>query len=236
MREYRGRDGKEQFWIDVQDVERTMESELQRARLMPTENAPVVDIERFVERHLKAELDLTADLDDGVLGETAFFADRSPKVQINRSLTEQVIDDDDCAPGIRGRWRATIAHEASHVLLHRHLVEFGSRTLNLFEEKLQARAPAHHRCNDRQVTYQRVVDPREYQANLGMAALLMPRKLFVTLARQEMKALGYGDQAPAQIVERIVPQLAATLHVSKQAARIRFDTLQLVSVEGQETL
>src|SRR5206468_8328656 len=36
-------------------------------------------------------------------------------------LLTNAVDDDNTPPGIHGRWRATIAHEASHVVMHRVL-------------------------------------------------------------------------------------------------------------------
>jgi Zn-dependent peptidase ImmA (M78 family) len=72
---------------------------------------------------------------------------------------------------------------------------------------------------------------REVQANRGMAALLMPRRLFRRLALREMRQLGVGTLAIAEApeVETLVSALADALRVSKQAARIRLNTEGLVS-------
>ena len=103
------------------EIEQMMESELRKARLFPTLEEPVVKLEPFVERHLKASLDQYADLDSSVLGVTEFFEGKPPRISLNRQLTGSALDEDETPPGVLGRWRATLAHEAGHVLLHRSL-------------------------------------------------------------------------------------------------------------------
>ncbi len=122
---YRGPSGDDRLWLDRADNELMMEDELRKAGLLPSTSTPTVDLEALVERHLRVTLDQHAELPSDVLGLTEFNLGKSPHVAINRDLTGSAIDDDGAAPGLVGRWRATLAHEATHVLIHRALFELG---------------------------------------------------------------------------------------------------------------
>jgi hypothetical protein len=115
-------------------MEALLEDELRRAGLFPTAGDSVVDVERFVEVHLGADLDQYAPLEREVLGCTEFRPGAPPKVQLDRDLTGSAMDADSSAPGLQGRWRATIAHEAIHVVLHRDLFEPSVDQTALFDE------------------------------------------------------------------------------------------------------
>src|SRR4051812_22797481 len=130
-----------------------MEDELRKANLLPSPEAPSVDIEGFLERHLKVSLDQHADLPADVLGLTEFFPGKTPHVAINRDLTGSAIDEDGSPLGIRGRWRATLAHEASHVVVHRPLFEVPAEQGSLFAGHLEpAQEPQRlMRCEKRSV-------------------------------------------------------------------------------------
>src|SRR5262245_60818071 len=123
MRWYPGPEGDQRVWYDDEEIERIVSDELDRAGLTPRPDAPIVDLERFVESHLRADLDQFADLPPDVLGLTRFTAGRPPAVEINTDLTGLVDDETTSTQGVRGRWRATIAHEAGHILLHRYLFD-----------------------------------------------------------------------------------------------------------------
>jgi len=112
MKWYRGSDGGQRLWFEPAEIENMMEDELRKAGLfLPNEDA-AVNLEALVERHLRAELDQYAILDRGVLGVTEFRPPAAPKVSINSDLTGAALDEDETPPGILGRWRATLAHEA----------------------------------------------------------------------------------------------------------------------------
>ncbi len=57
MKQYRGNDGKERIWFEPSEIEQIAASELTKSGLAPTDASPVVDLEAFIERHLKATLD-----------------------------------------------------------------------------------------------------------------------------------------------------------------------------------
>jgi hypothetical protein len=119
---YSGPEGDQRIWYEPEDIEQIATEQLRRADLMPTLDDPVTDVERLIEGHLRAELDPYADLPDGVLGLTQFPARGAPKVLIASALTE-ARDVEHAPTGVVGRWRATLAHEASHIFLHRYLFD-----------------------------------------------------------------------------------------------------------------
>jgi IrrE N-terminal-like domain len=238
MKQYRGNDGKERIWFKPSEIEQIAAAELAKSGLGPTDASPVVDLEAFVERHLKATLDQYADLGPTVLGLTEFFNGKPPRISINKDLTGTALDEDESAPGQLGRWRATLAHEAGHVLLHRSLFEFAVGNLDLFEPAQQDDGSGRlQRCLKRDATYAAGGDWREVQANQAMAALLMPKNFFTRIARAELKTLFPDrDQVPSGAEGRVAAALATRFHVSRQAARIRLSTVGLLEILGQSNL
>lgn len=232
---YRRRDGEERLWFSPQDVEDMMERELQRAALYPTLEKPVVDLERFVARHLRVEMDQHAELHPTLLGLTEFFAGAPPKISINRDLTN-AIDDDDTPPGLLGRWRATVAHEASHVVMHRILFDVASGQERLFRVEGTTGAQL-MRCLKANVLFRGGgSDWREVQANMGMASLLMPQRFFTTFVAEVVREQGLDSSklvAGSAGAATLVAEVASRCAVSRQAAQIRLEALHAISPRGQ---
>ena len=230
------KNGEERIWIDPDEIEEIVSVELQKAKLMPGLDDPVVDLEKFVEGHLKAHFDPYAELDFSVLGETEFRIGAPPEVSINKNLTGAALDDDFSDLGLLGRWRATVAHEATHVLVHRCLFNLNDDQPSLFDDPEPAEPVVKHlqRCLKRDVLFRGGGEWKEVQANMGMAALLMPKALFVAAFRQEKERAGLDrvDRC-SDIATILVEKFATRFKVSKQATRIRFETLQLLSTPGQ---
>ena len=236
---YRSRDGEQRLWLSPADIESMMVDALRKSDLFPTDEQPAVDIERFIQR-LDVRMDQYADLDPTVLGLTEFYTNEPPKIFINRDLTG-AIDDDHTPPGIRGRWRATIAHEGSHVVMHRVLFAINQDQESLFHTRNQPEPQRLMRCLKKNVLFRGggTNDWREVQANMGMAALLMPQSLFRQLAAkvaeqhsQATESLIIGS-GPAAV---LTAEMAALFDVSRQAARIRLETLGILSAAGQPSL
>ncbi|GAB4960691.1 hypothetical protein MAHJHV55_12830 [Mycobacterium avium subsp. hominissuis] len=237
MQWYSGPEGDQRIWYEPEDIEQIATEQLRRAGLMPTLDDPVTDVERLIEVHLHAELDLYADLPDGVLGLTQFPARGAPKVLIDRALTE-ARDAEGVTAGVVGRWRATLAHEASHIFLHRYLFDPEMAQLAGRGGVSVPSEGGLMRCLHRDISaaqadwssVRRRSDWREVQANRAMAALLMPRRLFRRLALREIRQLGLGTPpVTAPNVEDLTTALAELLEVSKQAARIRLDSEALAA-------
>ena len=240
MKRYRGSDGLRRLWFELDEIESMMENELQRAELLPTGDNPVVNVEAFIERHLCAHLDHYAELEAAVLALTEFRSGMSPKVLVNRDLTGAAIDEGESAPGILGRWRATLAHEASHVLMHQILFEGDENQGHLFEAASNTEVPRLMRCLKKNVLYRDGgSDWREVQANRGMAALLMPQSVFVAVARDRMQSQRRGLERIDQDSDEaraLTTTMASAFAVSRQAASIRLRTLGVVSRAGQRSL
>jgi hypothetical protein len=225
MRWYRANDGTQQLFIKDATLEEIAESELVRARLMPTADRPVVDIEAFIERHLGADLDAGAVLESTILGLTELRAGANPRVLVNRDLTDAALEID-AYSGKLGRWRATLAHEAAHVLLHGFVFELNADQTTLFSSDGGEAEQRLFRCLKREVLFvsRSGRDPREVQANKGMAALLMPRTLFGSMAR---------DGASRMTETELGDSLARAFEVSRQAAHIRLSTLGFLESGGR---
>jgi hypothetical protein len=232
VREYRSADGARCLWYDEDEIEQIMEDELRRAGLLPTPDSSVVDLEAFLEGHLKVTFDQYAALPAEVLGLTEFDPRRAPTVRINRVLTGTAMDSDWCPPGIEGRWRATVAHEAAHVILHRILYDEALNQASLFTaDSTAAPAPKLQRCLKRDLSHRRGnADWREVQANRGMAALLMPKRQFTKAAR----AVGVGSTS--EEIDAACRALASQFGVSRQATTIRLNTLGFIGGDQADSL
>ena len=206
MKEYRSASGEKRLWYEDNEIENIMQDELHRAGMFPDVLNPVVDQEMLLEIHLGVKLDLYGRLEADLLGVSKFASGQQTVVEINRDLTDQA--NGGIPPsGILGRWRATLAHEAAHVILHRCLVEHPINQGVLF------RQPEHEsvetRCLDRGIWFARGPgDWKEVQANRGMASLLMPSRPFADLARY---VVGQGQQAIfSPISLRTIPRRSQT--------------------------
>ena len=236
MREYQGPEGDPRIWYEPEEIEEIFQAELRRSRLAPPVESPTVDVERFIESHLKVSVDQYAELPQEVLGLTRFDQGRPPKISINATLTEAV-EADPSNLGLSGRWRATLAHEAAHVVLHRHL--FDPQMAGLSKPLMPSTASnsALFRCAASDISpvsesdLQRrkgQTDWREVQANRGMAALLMPASLFRRVVLRTQAEVSISGSTTTFDKEALVAQIAAKCGVSRQAASIRIDTLGLV--------
>lgn len=235
---YRRQDGEERLWYQPSDIERMMEDALSGSNSLPSVEKPAVDIERFIQS-LGVRMDQHAELGPDVLGLTEFYKGAPPRIFINRDLTG-AIDDDSTAPGIRGRWRATMAHEASHVVLHRILFELGENQEALFASDPEPQTKQLMRCLKKNVLFRGgVSDWREVQANMGMAALLMPQGLFRRLADKtaaDLRLSAEGLVAGSPAAADLAAEMASLCDVSKQAAGIRLETAGILSPSRQPWL
>lgn len=245
MRWYDGPEGDQRVWYEEQEIEQMMAEQLRAARQRLTLTEPVPDLEAFVEGHLNVELDQFADLPDSVLGLTEFVVGKQPRMFINAALSA-ASDEYPPRPGARGRWRATIAHEAAHVILHRYLFDpamVSIRQGDLRDPDLAAVAANRqdagklHRmeCLHRDVDDARTQldrgarDWREIQANRGMAALLMPESIFARVATIHggMKNNPVDEAGP--VGQNLIGQVAVSFDVSRQAAALRLRRFGMIA-------
>jgi len=153
-----------------------------------------------------------------------------------------------------GRYRFTLAHEAGHWRLHRHLFQKRANQLSLLPEDAQ-RAEYVCRSTDR--------DPVEIQANKFAAALLMPREMVKTVWhkwRGQMEPICLPDleskrrqiltaevlrrgglkqsenAADDMVLEHLARPLAERFQVSAEAMRIRLENMGLLLRKKEPTL
>lgn len=130
------------------------------------------------------------------------------------------------------RRRFTLAHEASHWILHR---SYHSPT----NQKYEFRKPylkTHSKDLERRFTgFKTENDEEEWQANSLAAALLMPKIPFMEYALNEIQRI-YGEETDYLIDDQsedyviAVENIAGMFNVSRQAAEIRLEQLDLLQV------
>ncbi len=243
MRDYRSPDGERRLWFEGNEIEEIMVDELERSGMMPSATAPVVDLEAFLELHLGVKLDLYSELGPSLLGVSGFATGLRPIVKISRALTAQAHER--WAPGgIIGRWRATLAHEAAHVVLHGRLVEVPQAQGLLFPQSGESQTePVITQCLERDIWFARGTgDWKEVQANQGMASLLMPSGPFVAVTREIAGAQATDDllthipPADTRAFSDLTRELSLRCQVSREAARIRLSTLGLARASSEPML
>ena len=243
MKDYRSPNGERRLWFEDNEIEEIMAHELERSGMMPGATAPVIDLEAFLELHLRVKLDLYSELGPNLLGVSGFATGLRPIVKISRTLTSQA-HERFAQGGIFGRWRATLAHEAAHVILHRRLVDVPRAQGLLFPQSGESQAePLVTQCLQRDIWFARGTgDWKEVQANQGMASLLMPSGLFVAVTREVVSAratedlLAHIPAADTRAFSDLVRELSVRCQVSREAARIRLNTLGLARASSEPML
>jgi hypothetical protein len=204
------------LWYDDAEIEQIVEAELAKFRKSDKTD---IDLEGFAEEYLGVFLDQHAALPDHVLGMTEFIPGRRCRIRINSALTAEAEATGATVSKV-GRWRATVAHEIGHVLLHPSLFSLHDGQATLFDDfDLDA---AGMRCFRKEIGIGVGSDWREVQANKAMAALLMPRAQFAAAFEQAVQSLPTGVSPRA-----IVNELAGAFLVSNQATLIRIHELGL---------
>lgn len=224
-------------FIPRERIERTIESQLRAAGLYPNELKPVVDVEAFIERHLQVKLDQHANLDSSILGVTSFYRANRPTIQINADLTHAA--DETETTWVKGRWRATLAHEACHVIFHGPEFENAFQQLAFQLEGGELDLSHAHHCLKRDLHVTKHIDAREIQANIGMAALLMPGDVFMSVAVPVLQAVRRRtgtDIEGSPYYREALAEIGHTFQVSRESVRIRVQTLSLIERANQRKL
>lgn len=202
--------GSIRLWYETSEIEQITAQALRDASLWPDDGGSAIDIEHLLEVHMSVAVDYGAPLDAAVLGYTSF--ETPIRVVINRVLTEAA-QRQGAGQAALGRWRATLAHEAAHILLH----------ARLFDPAVGPHSGLPVACLRTEVATNSARDWREVQANMGMAALLLPRPAVAAALRRTV--LSEGAIPPIQpgvpIAYRLIGELTRRFAVSRQLARIR---------------
>lgn len=164
--------------------------------------APPVPVRKIVEAHLNLHL-LYDEIPQDEGERILAYIDPVDRVICLNTLHLDLFEE------VIGPEAFTLAHEAGHWQLH--IVKGGWRQSGLPLDGMEAGERFLCRANRS--------NPREYQANRFAAALLMPR--YLVLAATQGKQL---DQWP------VLRQLAEAFGVSKEALKIRLESLGLITM------
>lgn len=216
----------QQPYYELSEVESICLDELIRTGLYPDAPQPI-RIDRFIEKRFGFVPEYE-DLPEGVLGFSQFTENGVEKIIVARTL------DEDQSQSTQRRVRTTLAHEAGHVLLHAHLFAFSKQT-PLFGDQSEAGKP--------KVLCREVPDESnkqlpgykgewwEYQANMAMGALLLPRPLVEVTLKPFLAPS--GSLGLSQIDEsrrsEAVASIAEVFDVNPIVARLRLNALYPVN-------
>ena len=226
MRTFRSQTGpfREGIYYESDEIEAIASDELHGVGLFPPVPQPI-RVERFISRRFG----ITPQYDDvpaEVLGFTRFGPKGAEEVVISRALS------DEGSQASERRVSSTLAHEAGHVLLHGHLfamqplmnvqvmfkdeVEFGSQKILCKIDTLGVSAEPGSDSG---------YDGRwwEFQANMMIGALLLPRSLVISALGQLLSSSSRIGIVKLDVEKReeAVQYLAEAFDVNPVVARIR---------------
>lgn len=238
MKTYRTTTGPftERPYYTLQEVEQICADELRKVGLSPQEPEPI-RIDRFIEKRFKL-VPKYEDLPKGLLGCTEFGPKGVQEIIIQRSLAEEN------SKVSERRINTTLAHESGHGLLHAHLFVFEREARSLFGDALDAKKPrilcrkdAIEGMQERKGV-SRPVPWWEYQANLAIGGLLLPRQLVVIALEPFLVAKGrLGVKIlDSDCKENAARKLVEVFDVNPIVARIRIDTIFPRGQENQLSL
>jgi len=185
-----------QEFIPEKRIQRFAVEELTRCSLLPGSPGPV-DIEKFCDRKWGFPEDYQA-LDADVMGRASFTYKGFDRIEINATLVE-----DSTPTGVR-RVRSTLAHEIGHAVLHEGLfVEklLFDRNQGLLFGDLERSDRSAIVCRNSDIYMPAKSKWWEIQANKFMAALLLPRPLFLQVAETKLALLRH-DQRGGRRLQR----------------------------------
>ena len=210
------------FYTD-QEVESMCSDELRSVGLMPDVPSPI-RIDRFIEKRFKI-VPCYEPLPDGILGLTQFSDSGPAKIIVSEELEQNatVVNE--------RRIRSTLAHEAGHCMLHTHLFAFAAIGTPLFGDHTDPKAPK-VLCREPQAYGG---DWWEFQANLAMSMLLLPRHLVQAALVPFLRPAGllcipnlHEEQRP-----EAVKSLADVFDVNPAMVKIRLEKLYPANASGQ---
>jgi hypothetical protein len=194
------------LWYEEAEIESICSAELAQAGTPRLRGGWAVDVDRFVEFQLGVVPEFSW-LPRGVLGATEFTPAGEVRLRISAELSLRAEEERAAARLLR----STLAHEAAHVLLHRIL--FLRESEALFGPGVTERSELCREVSFTRPGYQG--EWWEWQANRGMAALLLPAaELLEFLARWKAE---HPEQRTAGADEAV----AAAFDVGVESVRRR---------------
>ena len=221
MRTFRASAGpfSERPYYKPDEVDRICMEALRLTELFPAEPEPI-RIERFIEKRFKVTPEYR-DLGQGVLGMATFGRNGVQSIAIAQAL------DDEATKTSERRIRTTLAHEGGHGLLHAHLFAFAEDKL-LFGEYTSS-GPA-VLCRDvAGATKSSNYSGQwwEFQANMAMGSLLMPRPLIIKAVDKFLVQCGQlgTKELPGENRSGAVAELSEVFDVNPIVVTIRLKEL-----------
>ncbi len=203
----------EQPFYEPKDIEAICIQELQSVALYPKKPEPI-RIDRFIEKRFNVVPEYE-ELEDGVLGLTVFGPKGVEKIVVAKAL------DQENTKVAERRIRTTLAHESGHGLLHAHLFLLASKQPQF--DSFTKESDPKVLCRDIPAgTAERTsYDGRwwEYQANLVIGALLLPRPLVLAVLATFISGNGIARREEAAL------ELAEVFNVNPAVAKIRIKEL-----------
>lgn len=232
MKTFRAKTGPftEQVYYPDSDIENICSDELRAANLLPAVPGRI-RIDRFIEKRFNV-VPSYEDLGEGILGLTKFGPNGVKAIMVARSLEE------DASQSAKRRVRTTLAHEGGHGLFHTHLFVLAAEKKPMFGDFTDPAAPKILCRDEGEAAAGYRGQWWEYQANMAIGALLMPKSLFETAIETFMVASGslglrsfdYGR------TDEAIRLLVGTFDVNPVVARIRLGQLFPRSESGQLSL
>lgn len=188
-----------------------------------------VDVDEVLARAFGVQPDF-GDFDNSCLGRTIFEADGTHTVKINRLLAEEA----DSSVVARRRLRSTLAHEAAHIAFHGvlHPLHQGP---GLFPDLAE---PTAVMCRLESIEGARDETPWwEFQANRGMASLLLPRDLVRDHLTAVLDRRGLGDTRAALAAKQgkaVIDELAEVFDVSFEMTFYRLQALRFLPMNDSQ--
>lgn len=213
------------FFIPDTHIERLALERLESLGLMPTSPAPVA-VEKYCERRWGWPEDYV-DLPPGILGAAAFTESGLVKVAVSRELAE------DTSRTGRVRTRSSLAHEIGHGELHEdkfiEKLRHDREQLDFFSVGPEEPGRIRLLCREEQMRRPRRDEWWEIQANMFMAALLLPRPLLRRMVEAQYLRFNRQYIQTATLHEEV----ANVFEVSFQMAKIAVDGV-LASIRKEE--
>lgn len=156
-------------------------------------------------------LDLYAELDEDVDGQTDFSLNSKPVVQIAKALSEQAYREN--------RLRTTLTHELAHIRFHAPLFVAKAMQPRLFDDDFNVAT----RCHRNTIIGASTADWLEWQAGYSSAAMLMPRHQVSVLVQEVIVEMDLPNPIAIGSVAGIhlMTKIRRAFLVSQEAAQVR---------------
>ncbi len=217
----------QRLWFENDEFDAMMDEARQRSGSVPLVGGTGVDVEGILERVYGVVPDY-GELPEGVLGMTHFHPDGRYEAFVSRELSDNAETD----LVARRRLRTTLAHECAHIVMHGHLHLVDLATPSLFGDPVRPLPKV--LCRQESVGVygggESGYDGQwwEYQANRGMASLLLPRRETVEYLRSLLEARGLGsvrEALRAAQADSVIREVMAQFDVSMQVVVYRLQEL-----------